>query len=156
MLCLFASVLQPINTGAGSVVGGVLCPVCKSCQLLQRQGLLVCPGEGWALNLAAESLSMDTIQTRLAAAYEVCVCDAGAESCGTTWVSVRVLCVQDAWFIGGCFDTCVFVFSLRCCCVQEHGASGCPGQLCFSIEDLFGPLSLTCSCSTCNSFAVVV
>jgi len=49
----------------------VLCPVCKSAQLVQRQGLLVCPAEGWGLNLSAEGLSMDAIRTRLAAAYEV-------------------------------------------------------------------------------------
>jgi hypothetical protein len=57
--------------GAGS---GVLCPVCKSCQLVQRHGLLVCPAEGWRVNLAAESLSMDDIQSRLAAAYQVSEC----------------------------------------------------------------------------------
>jgi hypothetical protein len=52
--------------------GSVLCPVCKSCQLVQRQGLLVCPSEGWRLNLAKEGVSMDTIMTNLATAYEVC------------------------------------------------------------------------------------
>lgn len=56
---------------AAGAEAGVLCPVCKSCQLVQRSGLLVCPAEGWRLNLAAESMSLEDIRTRLATAYEV-------------------------------------------------------------------------------------
>lgn len=52
----------------------VLCPVCKSCHLVQRAGLLVCPAEEWRLNLAAESLSLDDVRARLAAAYQVRLC----------------------------------------------------------------------------------
>jgi hypothetical protein len=57
----------------------VLCPVCKSAHLAQRHGRLVCPAEGWQLNLAAESLTLDDVKGRLAAAYEVggWACDAG-------------------------------------------------------------------------------
>lgn len=58
-----------LHNGANGA-SSVLCPVCKSAQLVQRQGLLVCPAEGWGLNLSAEGLSMDAIRTRLAAAYE--------------------------------------------------------------------------------------
>lgn len=50
---------------------GVLCPVCKSCELVLRQGLLVCPRQGWMVNLAAESISMDQIRSNLATAYQV-------------------------------------------------------------------------------------
>jgi hypothetical protein len=60
-----------VSLCAAGADAGVLCPACKSCQLVQRQGLLVCPAEGWRLNLAAESMSLDDIRTRLAAAYEV-------------------------------------------------------------------------------------
>lgn len=49
----------------------VLCPVCKASHLAQRHGRLVCPGEGWQLNLAAESLTLEDVKDRLAAAYEV-------------------------------------------------------------------------------------
>lgn len=56
---------------AADAASGVLCPVCKSCQLVQRQGLLVCPSEGWRLNLSREGVNMDTIKANLAAAYEV-------------------------------------------------------------------------------------
>jgi hypothetical protein len=49
----------------------VLCPVCKSAHLAQRHGRLVCPAEGWQLNLAAESLQLSDVKARLAAAYEV-------------------------------------------------------------------------------------
>lgn len=42
------------------------------------------------------------------------------------------------------------------CCVQEHAATGCSGQLAFHIEDLFGSDSLTCSCALCNTLSVVV
>ncbi|WIA10489.1 hypothetical protein OEZ85_010678 [Tetradesmus obliquus] len=48
----------------------VLCPVCKSAHLALRHGRLVCPAEGWQLNLAAESLSLPDLRARLAAAYE--------------------------------------------------------------------------------------
>jgi hypothetical protein len=68
----------------------VLCPVCKGCHLVQRAGLLVCPAEGWRLNLAAESLSLDDIRARLAAAYQVrlCLCGfgGGLTGCYCPWV----------------------------------------------------------------------
>ncbi|KAF6251661.1 replication protein A interacting C-terminal-domain-containing protein [Scenedesmus sp. NREL 46B-D3] len=48
----------------------VLCPVCRAAHLAQRHGRLVCPAEGWQLNLAAESLRLSDLKGRLAAAYE--------------------------------------------------------------------------------------
>lgn len=89
--------------------GAVLCPVCKAGHLALRHGLLVCPAEGWRVNVSAEGVSMEGVSARLAAAYE------------------------------------------------EHAAAGCAGQLQFAVEDLFGcGDSLTSSCATCNSLAVVV
>lgn len=82
----------------------VLCPVCKSCHLVQRAGLLVCPAEGWRLNLAAESLSLDDVRARLAAAYQVglCLCSflvmalraALATRCRQTDPRVTACCLQ--------------------------------------------------------------
>lgn len=63
--------IQGVVHAHAAGAGSVLCPVCKACPLVQRQGLLVCPSEGWRLNLAKESVSMDTIMANLAAAYEV-------------------------------------------------------------------------------------
>jgi hypothetical protein len=60
---------HPVLSFAGDEA--VLCPVCKSTHLAQRHGRLVCPAEGWQLNLAAESLQLSDVKGRLAAAYEV-------------------------------------------------------------------------------------
>ena len=49
----------------------VLCPVCRRAHLVQRHGRLVCPAEGWQLNLAAESLQLPDVRQRLATSFQV-------------------------------------------------------------------------------------
>lgn len=62
-------------------------------------------------------------------------------------VAQVALCTSPLHLIDAC---CVAV-------VQEHAASGCPGQLSFQIEDIFGSGdSLTCSCAICSGLSIVV
>jgi hypothetical protein len=95
---------------AAGAEAGVLCPVCKSCQLVQRSGLLVCPAEGWRLNLAAESMSLEDIRARLATAYEVrpCVSEVMGRACMWVEGETPMFCPQAG--LSGClgrFLTCV-------------------------------------------------
>lgn len=130
--------------------------------------------------MAAESLSMDNIQSRLAAAYQVrqqwartCMrtvspaTSASAAHPVQTWKETlsslsmfadvqqckqHLLAYLAQWVeLPIAMLLCALLLYL-----QEHAASRCPGQLAFHIEDLLGSNSLTCSCATCNSLAVVV
>lgn len=85
----------------------VLCPVCKSCHLVQRAGLLVCPAEGWRLNLAAESLSLDDVRARLAAVYQVrlCLCSVGD---GVAGCSRHQLFLDTDAGVPACPSPCLF------------------------------------------------
>lgn len=67
---------------AGGGERAVLCPLCKASNLVLRAGLLVCPHEGWRLNLSVEGMSMDDVRARLAAAYE----EHAASGCGAQLV----------------------------------------------------------------------
>eukprot|EP00878_Enallax_costatus_P017693 GHUV01018589.1.p1 GENE.GHUV01018589.1~~GHUV01018589.1.p1 ORF type:complete len:148 (+),score=45.38 GHUV01018589.1:749-1192(+) len=100
--------MQHLQSAGAADDDAILCPVCRRAHLVQRHGRLVCPAEGWQLNLAAESLQLPDIRHRLATSF------------------------------------------------QDHASSGCPGQLQFKIENLFGSQSLTSSCTMCQGLTVVL
>lgn len=128
----------------------LLCPVCRGAHLVQRHGILVCPREGWQLNLAAESLRVSDVQQRLAQAYQARGCVVyvpGACAAWPCWATPLTAALP-----------CACCLLLTCCItpLQEHGTSGCTGQLAFHIEALFGSPSLTASCERCHTLAVVL
>jgi hypothetical protein len=50
---------------------GLLCPVCRAAHMVARHGCLVCPAEGYVLNVAAEGLGLEDLARRLGQVQQV-------------------------------------------------------------------------------------